>query len=1793
MNLDALKRTLTRLLGVVALALVPLGLLPGCVDEVGLVDRTLNDKMDKRMFEGVWMYIQTTVDVPYSTAISFTGETNFGEAAKIVFDIQENFLVAYPVIETIEGTEKGWKTHKIRKYWDKDARDEFVEMYVGPPVARWSIVKHFDVIRNYNTFNGAQTNEVVENTTDRPWYERDFIRVNWAQQGIRPFFYDLGGASASDSYFVGEDKVGDPDAMTVDMEGGYFDYVIRTNVWSLGQNRCSVYNLTEYDCVSAEVKARHSFRRMDPRRDYEPLRYHNNEHQEKFGFFLTERYAYDSDWGPTYEGKVSFANRWNLWRNTYDFRKPVDDEGNELTVACFADADCDREVGERCQKTTGWFDDGYCAVPVARPYKDRDLRPIVFHLNQDWHPDYLAEAYESADNWSDVFKDAVAWALFHEEKGQGITRTCQSHADCATASLVADHTVDVIEKGSRCLQAADCSNTCNLAKNSCTLTGGSCTSDAQCTEYACGGDGFCGAPRACSAANPCALGQTCSGGVCKQGGETVATRLPTVSTRGSTVIYHGHGDDKSIVTRDVFPARLLDPTQQGLTGNNSWVRFVNAAPGAGSFGLKVGDVVFEGGAYGDTVDYATTRPETAKFMKQVPSGIGLKFEVTSGGSVVASVFGDVAAKSQYLVVYNGKDVIVAGASFNESRQGIRFLNAAEGVSLDFAVEGVRLDTAVGYRAATPYRSMAGDVQRVTLSVAGSRGDLTCYTDDTIGRCVGWGADITQKDHDRVAEIKSNLPDMFVLCENTYNELEAVDQARMAAREGNARYTQDLGNGAFYNPCGDPDLIPHPTETKKIGDIRYSFFYWVNEQQRSGPLGYGPSAADPESGQILFATAYIYGGAMHTYGQYAADLINLVNGDLDTADLVTGEWVRKALEAQAKEEDANKATIIGALTEVEEDATSDAEAESRTRELLERLERFGGHAAMQPSARGEAAQAHHAHDHVAHARTLVAPQRQPKDYEFPELMHYTVNPKKLGEDLKASLPQVDPQLNHRRLGLIKDTWIEDLTMNNEVMLNAQAIDPDGEMSYDELKARLSPTHWASKAVMNVESERMRRLSRGCIYMGEFVDDSLFGLAKEMKDKGLTGDAMRIAVASRILGGVLEHEVGHTVGLRHNFSGSTDVFNFHDEYFQVREPEVILCQDDGWCDDLTGEACAIKQCSSDADCGAGLLCGTNNQCSALAGDGSQALTPTGVCARPVGNNTCTTDAQCGDGLICSVVNNRCFDPSEQFAPRFWLTENEKANKRTEYQYSTIMDYGGRVNSDVHGLGKYDYAAIKFGYTQLVDTYTDISKLMERIDKAAALTGQSRAQMSYFINPAYWSNRGTGFYHAFNYLTNYIGVEQNLQRVPRPYDQVKYQREMVSNDVREDLDWANVEVPYAFCSDEFRGNMGCYYFDQGIDAGEMAAHAQEQLKNYYVFDAFKRERLFFGSYGSAMGYYARLMDRYLRVLGDVGMYYAMWDNFLWRYSWYNEWKTWPLGGRALSRAAVDAFGYLKDTVSSPAPGCYVQDEDSGAYVNVGLTTEGKDCELEVPFGIGRFPYTQFGTDLGYNFYQHPLWFGSFWEKLGALITLTDSTAYFVDQSVGEQLNIGVGTSLGFNTVFSNDMNAFLGGIVSGTLDKYAGRAVNGNYIGPSVLGDLANGPPVEPSLNNFTLKLYAALFGLAYLPAGFDPTFIDRMAVFLEGEATEYDHGGQTGVVAHRFEDPIGGKVYVAYSTNYGTQANKLDIGATLVERAQAAADAWAEATGPQRAALERELQQQRELLDLLRQLHHIYGNAVLGL
>ena len=51
----------------------------------------------------------------------------------------------------------------------------------GQVVASFKIESHFDIKRAYNPSTGEEQNLIQENTTDRPWYQREYFRVDWSQ----------------------------------------------------------------------------------------------------------------------------------------------------------------------------------------------------------------------------------------------------------------------------------------------------------------------------------------------------------------------------------------------------------------------------------------------------------------------------------------------------------------------------------------------------------------------------------------------------------------------------------------------------------------------------------------------------------------------------------------------------------------------------------------------------------------------------------------------------------------------------------------------------------------------------------------------------------------------------------------------------------------------------------------------------------------------------------------------------------------------------------------------------------------------------------------------------------------------------------------------------------------------------------------------------------------------------------------------------------------------------------------------------------------------------------------------------------------------------------------------------------------------------------------------------------------------------------------------------------------------------------------------------------------------------
>ncbi|AWV88303.1 zinc-dependent metalloprotease [Bradymonas sediminis] len=352
--------------------LLALAISAGCAQDVGDIDRTQPNAIKKTDLEGRWHYQRTVVDVPASDGFTFVGNTDHSGMKEIKWEIQENFLYGRRQTELIEGA---------------DNKAEEGEDYRGEAIAVYRIRSHFDIQRQYNPSTGEQTNVIVENSSDRPWYEREYMRVDWSQNLVTNYQLDFEAeATEPVPYYVQEEfdpvtgeLVPNPDAPVFDYEKkgnkdelAYFDITNRIfaragTFYYPGYGvipLCWLRGAEFMECGAGEYTIRNSFKRIDPDHQYVPQPYKGKE-TEVFGYFTTERDVYTDKNGIREQNKKRYLNRHNLWVNWYD------EDGN--------------------------------LIPVA----ERELRPIVYFVNRDMPDDIKPMTRTVADQWNKVFNDAV------------------------------------------------------------------------------------------------------------------------------------------------------------------------------------------------------------------------------------------------------------------------------------------------------------------------------------------------------------------------------------------------------------------------------------------------------------------------------------------------------------------------------------------------------------------------------------------------------------------------------------------------------------------------------------------------------------------------------------------------------------------------------------------------------------------------------------------------------------------------------------------------------------------------------------------------------------------------------------------------------------------------------------------------------------------------------------------------------------------------------------------------------------------------------------------------------------------------------------------------------------------------------------------------------------------------------------------------------------------------------------------------------------------------------------------
>ncbi len=311
----------------------------GCATERAPINRVQADALAKSFFVGDDLassqddpefYMRTTViDVGYGAGQDGLFTSTYAQpVSRIRWQITSDQLIARLSYERIADSD-GKGTNPSYKMTED-----------GQVVAAYKIESHFDIRRDYNPSTGEEQNVIVENSTDRPWNERQYFRVDWSTNLVTDQYdFDtlsmlgvIGGIEYEPLAYTVLDPA-DPNAPHFEADEGYFDVTNKAfakpaviDLSSLGwgiDSYPACFLPGEFaggtnpygNCGPMEVTLRQSFKRVVDK-DYQPMDYDGYRFQA-FGVFTTDRMGYDRNYGVVDSKWHRFASRYNIWDRSH------------------------------------------------------------------------------------------------------------------------------------------------------------------------------------------------------------------------------------------------------------------------------------------------------------------------------------------------------------------------------------------------------------------------------------------------------------------------------------------------------------------------------------------------------------------------------------------------------------------------------------------------------------------------------------------------------------------------------------------------------------------------------------------------------------------------------------------------------------------------------------------------------------------------------------------------------------------------------------------------------------------------------------------------------------------------------------------------------------------------------------------------------------------------------------------------------------------------------------------------------------------------------------------------------------------------------------------------------------------------------------------------------------------------------------------------------------------------------------------------------------------------------------
>ncbi len=442
------------------LLLIAAVLFGACAEERDPIDRVQPYALPKTFFIGedfnsaeddpeFWSQ-NSMVDVGYGAAQSGLFTSTYAQPmSRLKWQITEDLLIARASYERINYSDgKGYVTG--------------FETQDGVIVAVFPIVSHFDIVNSYNPTTGEKLNVIEENTYDRPWYEREYVRVDWSKN-MNTDSYDFDTLSLIGvyggliyeplSYYVEDPN--DEDAPYFDLEGGYFDVTTKAFAkpglidlshlgWGI-DSFPSCYLDADFfggtaptgTCNPVELTLRHSFRRVVDD-DFQPLEWDGWRFQAFGGFAWTERMGYARNYGMTDALHHRFLSRFQIWERAHYYDNEWNDgawakaEDNlmEGPVECYIPSKTDIGVdpnrdedgngtADECEAVTAetGFEGSQCdkfTQKCTLPFRARTPLKMAWYYTNKSDQMYFESTNGAVHQWDVGLRTAIRAAQYSE-----------------------------------------------------------------------------------------------------------------------------------------------------------------------------------------------------------------------------------------------------------------------------------------------------------------------------------------------------------------------------------------------------------------------------------------------------------------------------------------------------------------------------------------------------------------------------------------------------------------------------------------------------------------------------------------------------------------------------------------------------------------------------------------------------------------------------------------------------------------------------------------------------------------------------------------------------------------------------------------------------------------------------------------------------------------------------------------------------------------------------------------------------------------------------------------------------------------------------------------------------------------------------------------------------------------------------------------------------------------------------------------------------------------------------------